>query len=127
LHSGAFGFYIRFVIDLTENAARQIAFLVGERRDRGETTAAGLRLSVEKGGCAGMQYTMVLGDAASGDTRIERSGAQVFVDEASAEFLSGCTLDYVDELSGGGFRIRNPHAVRSCGCGTSFETAESAR
>jgi len=86
----------------------------------------GLRVTVEKGGCAGLQYTMSLGDRLSDDVVIERDGVSVFIDPASAPYLSGAELDYCDDLVGTGFRLRNPNAVRSCGCGTSFEPALAA-
>lgn len=88
---------------------------------RGKEPGAGLRLSVEKGGCAGLQYDMTLVAPAAGDEVVEHMGSRVFVDPASADYLDGCTLDYEDGLAGAGFRIRNPRAARACGCGTSFE------
>jgi len=81
----------------------------------------GLRVVVEKGGCAGLQYTMTLDIWRTGDTVVERDGVSVFIDSASFPYLSGAELDYCDDLVGTGFRLRNPNAVRSCGCGTSFE------
>jgi iron-sulfur cluster assembly accessory protein len=87
-----------------------------ERRGR-----MGLRIIVEKGGCAGMQYTMQLDAEAPGDQVSEAGGALVLVDPASAAFTDGSELDYCDDLVGTGFRLHNPRASRSCGCGTSFE------
>lgn len=107
------------MIELTSNAAGHLRGLLEEKGL--DTRTAGLRLAIEKGGCAGLQYTMTLGEKTDGDLLVEKDGATVFVDPESASFLSGCTVDYVDELSGAGFRIINPRAVRSCGCGTSFE------
>ena len=66
---------------------------------------------------------MEVGAAREGDSMIEHGGAKVFIDTASESHLRGSVLDYEDGLSGAGFRIRNPHASRSCGCGTSFEPA----
>ncbi|MDX2081712.1 MAG: iron-sulfur cluster assembly accessory protein [Terrimicrobiaceae bacterium] len=108
------------MIKVTDNAASALVELV-----RGKESAEGLRLAVEKGGCAGLQYAMTLGTPAAGDDVIEHLGARVFVDAESAGHLDGCTLDYEDGLSGAGFRILNPRAVRSCGCGTSFEPSAS--
>lgn len=82
-----------------------------------------MRLAVEKGGCAGLQYAMTIGAQAQGDLVVEHLGSKVFVDPESATYLKDCELDYEDGLSGAGFRIKNPAAVRSCGCGTSFEPA----
>ncbi|MEO6848330.1 MAG: iron-sulfur cluster assembly accessory protein [Chthoniobacterales bacterium] len=109
------------VIQLTDFAAEQLKTLLeGKKMQDG----AGLRLGVEKGGCAGMQYSFTLGDAAKDDQIIEKNGAKVYVDKESLTYLDGCTIDYTDELAGAGFRIKNPNAVRSCGCGTSFETPQ---
>jgi iron-sulfur cluster assembly protein len=86
----------------------------------------GLRILVEKGGCAGMQYAMKLDMFREGDVLSEAGGARVFMDAASAALLRGAELDYCDDLVGTGFRLQNPNAVRSCGCGTSFEPAQQA-
>jgi iron-sulfur cluster assembly protein len=102
------------MIEITEAAAKHLCELSAYR-------GGGLRLGVEKGGCAGLQYTMSLGEPLAGDLLYERNGALVAVEEESASYLEGCTLDYSDELSGAGFKIINPRAARSCGCGTSFE------
>jgi len=91
-----------------------------ERKDEQDL---GLRVFVEKGGCAGLQYGMKVDAAREGDLVSERDGAKVFVDIESAAFLKGAELDYCDDLTGTGFRIVNPNAARSCGCGTSFEPA----
>lgn len=104
------------MIQVTENAAAALIDLVREKR-----SGDGLRLAVEKGGCAGLQYAMSLGSEKSGDVVVARGEARVFVDPESASYLDHCTLDYDDGLSGAGFRIINPQAARSCGCGTSFE------
>jgi iron-sulfur cluster assembly accessory protein len=84
---------------------------------------SGLRVYVEKGGCAGLQYEMKIDQVQEGDSVSERDGVCVMVDEASRPFLAGAELDYCDDLTGTGFRIVNPNATRSCGCGTSFEPA----
>ncbi len=104
------------MITVTDIAARALVDLTREKNH-----SEGLRLAVEKGGCAGLQYAMTLGVRQPEDTEVTHLGARVFLDPASLKFLDGCTLDYDDGLSGAGFRIINPRAVRSCGCGTSFE------
>jgi iron-sulfur cluster assembly protein len=109
------------MITVTESAVKQLQSLLAEEPG---SAGKGLRILVERGGCAGLQYGMALDARKEGDTVIERDGVQVLVDPESAGFLSGSTVDYTDELSGAGFRIKNPNAVRSCGCGTSFEPAE---
>ena len=72
-----------------------------------------------------MQYGMSLDHAQEGDQTLERGGVKVIIDPESAAYLEGATIDYADDLAGAGFRIQNPNAVRSCGCGTSFETADA--
>lgn len=109
----------RVVIELTAHAAAQLCVLVREKSL--DTATAGLRLAVEKGGCAGMQYAMSIGVPQEGDLIVERDGARLFVDRESLPWIEDSVIDYEDSLSGAGFRIRNPHASRSCGCGTSFE------
>lgn len=108
------------MIILTDQAALALLDLIASKG-----SGEGLRLAVEKGGCAGLQYVMEIDSARPSDTVIEHNGAKVFVDPESALQLEGSSLDYEDGLSGAGFRIRNPHAARSCGCGTSFEPAKA--
>ena len=87
----------------------------------------GLRVFVAGGGCSGMQYGMALEEEARPyDHVIEHDGVKVFVDPTSMMYLVGATVDYEDSLMGGGFKIENPNAVSSCGCGSSFKTADSA-
>jgi len=109
------------MIHITDEAAKQLRSLIAER---GEGEGCGLRLGVEKGGCAGLQYAMSLGTATPTDTVVDAGEARVFIDADSTSYLEGMTLDYTNELTGAGFRIKNPNATRSCGCGTSFEPAE---
>ena len=106
------------MIRLTDTAIEHLRNLVEERG--GEK---GLRLFVERGGCAGLQYGMNLDAPHEGDQVFEQQGVQLIVDAESVAFLTGATVDYCEDLTGTGFRIHNPNAVRSCGCGTSFETA----
>jgi iron-sulfur cluster assembly protein len=114
--------YEKSVITLTDAASKALIDLIASKG-----SGDGLRLSVEKGGCAGLQYTMEIGTQLDGDTMVEHLGARVFIDAVSGDFLKGSVLDHEDGLSGAGFRIRNPLASRSCGCGTSFEpTGETA-
>lgn len=110
------------MISLTDSAVRQLQTLVGGQDD----ASKGLRIFVESGGCAGMQYGMALDAPREDDEVCERDGVRVVIDPQSARFLDGSTVDYADDLAGAGFRIQNPNAVRSCGCGTSFESAAAA-
>lgn len=109
------------MITLTDSAIVHLRALL---QSNNAAPGVGLRLQIEKGGCAGMQYAMRLDDAREGDERISSGDVSVLIDAASAVFLRGCTLDYVDSLNDSGFKIENPNAARSCGCGTSFEPKE---
>ena len=80
-----------------------------------------LRVAVEGGGCSGFQYTFALTqDAETDDLVVERDGAQALVDDVSLAFLKGAEIDFSDELAGAEFRVTNPNAKSSCGCGVSF-------
>ncbi len=101
---------------VTERAARRIAEIVA-----GEASAKMLRLAVEGGGCSGFQYKFDLITAPEADDLlIEKAGATVAIDPVSIEYLNGSELDFVDDLIGSSFRVQNPNATASCGCGTSF-------
>ncbi len=104
-------------IDVTDRAARRIAEIV-----TGEPDGTALRVSVEGGGCSGFQYKFDLTQAPPepDDLVIERLGIRVLVDPVSQEYMSGSEIDYVDDLIGAAFKIRNPLATAACGCGTSF-------
>ena len=103
-------------ITLTERAARRIGEIL-----RREPPGSMLRVSVEGGGCSGFQYKFDI-DRTQGadDVVIRRDGATVLVDQISVGYLSGSEIDFVDDLIGASFRINNPKATASCGCGTSF-------
>ena len=111
------------MIIVTDNAVNQLRTMLA---GRAAASHAGLRLSIERGGCSGLQYSMQFDELHAGDETVERDGVRVFVEGASAPHLRGSTLDYYDGLTGTGFRIENPNAVRTCGCGTSFEPAATA-
>jgi iron-sulfur cluster assembly accessory protein len=103
-------------LTLSETAARQIK-AISEREGR----PLMLRVAVEGGGCSGFQYQFDLVDAVQpDDVRVERDGVAALVDDVSMAFLKGAEIDFVDELAGAQFRIRNPNARSSCGCGVSF-------
>jgi iron-sulfur cluster assembly accessory protein len=111
------------VITATPEAVYQLKVLLAEPQ---VGPGWGLRLGVEKGGCAGWQYIMKIDAPAADDTVVEQDGIRLLVDPESARMLAGVQLDYVDSLNDAGFRVVNPRAVRSCGCGTSFEADPSA-
>ena len=101
---------------MSESAARKIAGLVAS-----EPGAAAFRVAVNGGGCSGFQYEFGFADGpADDDIVIERDGAKVVVDAVSLPFLADAEIDWVDELIGSSFKIRNPNAKSSCGCGVSF-------
>lgn len=103
-------------VSLSERAAKRIAEIL-----KAEGAGAMLRISVEGGGCSGFQYKFdVARDRAADDMVIARDDAVVLVDPTSVGFLSGAEVDFVDDLIGASFRINNPNATASCGCGTSF-------
>jgi iron-sulfur cluster assembly accessory protein len=103
-------------LSLSPSAARRIAEL-----SRIEGRPLMLRIGVDAGGCSGFQYQFDLVEAAApDDLRIERDGATALVDEISLVLLRGSEIDFVDELAGAEFRVRNPNARSSCGCGVSF-------
>jgi iron-sulfur cluster assembly accessory protein len=103
-------------VTVTARAANRINEIVAA-----ETLNKLLRVSVEGGGCSGFQYKFdLVGAAAADDIVIERDNARVLVDPVSLGFLAGSEIDYVDDLIGAAFKVRNPNATASCGCGTSF-------
>ncbi|MGB3716512.1 MAG: iron-sulfur cluster insertion protein ErpA [Candidatus Promineifilaceae bacterium] len=110
-------------IVLTEAAAQVVRNLLVEK----EAPDHGLRIFVSGGGCSGLQYGMALeGESRPYDHVVEQEGVQIFVDPTSMMYLSGAVVDYEDSLMGGGFRIDNPNAISSCGCGHSFKTSGDA-
>lgn len=106
------------VVTLTESAARQITAMIAEDP---ENAGKHLRVFVEAGGCSGLQYGMVFDERRDDDQVAEFHGVSVLVDPFSADYIRGSIVDFSDALTGGGFKIQNPRAVRSCGCGKSFE------
>ncbi len=106
------------MIYLTDSAITHLRELL---KSKSAEPGTGLRLQIERGGCAGMQYAMRLDRPVAGDEVFSREDVQVIVDSDSLALLNGSTLDYIDSLNDSGFRVENPQAARSCGCGTSFE------
>lgn len=103
-------------VTLSQAAAARINAIA-----QGEPAGAGLRVAVEGGGCSGFQYEIGIDQGAkTDDLVIERDGARLFVDQVSLPFLLGSEVDWVDELIGASFKVKNPNAKSSCGCGVSF-------
>jgi iron-sulfur cluster assembly accessory protein len=103
-------------VTVSARAAKRIAQIL-----KAEPTATMLRVAVTGGGCSGFQYNFTLDDTrVDDDLVIERDGATVLVDPVSLDFLKGAEIDFSDDLIGAAFKINNPNASSSCGCGTSF-------
>ncbi len=101
---------------VTDNAARRIAEIVAS-----EPATPLFRVSVEGGGCSGFQYKFdLVGEAQADDIVLENGAAKVLIDPVSIQYMEGAEIDFVDDLIGQSFKIRNPQATASCGCGTSF-------
>lgn len=111
------------LIELTPAAAQRVQQLLDERNLQDHA----LRVFVGGGGCSGLQYGMGLdGEPRSDDLQFEFGGIRVIIDPMSIGYLRGARIDYVEDLMGGGFKIDNPNAVASCGCGHSFRTEGSS-
>ena len=111
------------MVTLTANAAEKLG---GILEQKGIAETHGLRVFVKGGGCGGMQYGMTFDDQTRDSDQVyEQHGMRVLVDDVSLFYIDGASIDYVDNLMGGGFHIDNPQAVSSCGCGSSFRTTKS--
>jgi iron-sulfur cluster assembly protein len=113
---------VEVLVNLTERAA-------GKIRELQSTEPAGeaevLRVAIQGGGCSGFQYGLGFDrGAVEGDHELEQHGVRIVVDPFSAPYLTGSTIDWLDGLQESGFKIENPHAVASCGCGHSFQVDE---
>ncbi len=116
-----FGIPGKAAVTLTPAAARRIAALMAQKG------AAGLRIGVRKGGCAGMEYTMELAQTPGPhDEVVEQEGARVLIAPMAQMFLIGTEIDYEETLLASGFRFRNPNVVEACGCGESVKFAAPA-
>lgn len=104
------------IIGLTARAAAECKSLLTLPENAGKS----YRVYVEQGGCSGMQYGMVFDKKRDGDLASEQHGVEVLVDPISAQYLRGTVVDFSDALTAGGFKITNPNARESCGCGKSF-------
>lgn len=108
------------MINVSPTAASKISELLAEESKEG----SGLRVFVQGGGCSGFQYGLMIEEAGSdADQVFESNGVKLYVDPISIRYLSGAEVDFVDTVTGGGFTIKNPNAVSTCGCGSSFSTS----
>jgi iron-sulfur cluster assembly protein len=111
------------VVSMTSRAADKLKEIITKQ---GRDDLA-LRVYVTPGGCSGFSYGMTFAEGREeDDTLIEQDGVRIVVDPMSAMYIKGSEIDFVDALMGGGFALRNPNAVSSCGCGQSFKTADQA-
>ena len=107
-------------IVISESAARRVAFL----KTQEDAADAFLRIAVSGGGCSGFQYGFSFDESRQdGDVVFERDGVQVVVDDVSLDLLNGAEIDFVEDMMGASFQIKNPNAASSCGCGNSFSVA----
>ncbi|MGQ9925661.1 MAG: iron-sulfur cluster insertion protein ErpA [Chloroflexaceae bacterium] len=111
------------ILSVSELASSRLLTMMREKGLEGYA----LRVFVAGGGCSGLQYGMTFDDETrEGDSEFNTGGLRVLVDPISAGYLMGASIDYVDSLMGGGFKIDNPNAVSSCGCGHSFRTSSGS-
>jgi iron-sulfur cluster assembly accessory protein len=108
------------MINISPTAASKITELLAEENKEG----SGLRVFVQGGGCSGFQYGLMIEEAGTdADQVFESNGAKLYVDPISVRYLGGAQVDFLDTVTGGGFTIKNPSAVSTCGCGQSFSTS----
>ena len=107
------------MITLSERAATELKDLMQSQ----EQSSAALRVWVQGGGCSGLSYGMALDSEApdESDQIFEQDGIKIYIDPLSLNYMDGSSVDYVDDVLGGGFKIENPNAVSTCGCGSSFK------
>ncbi len=112
------------MITLTDRAATELLDLITTQ----DKQSSALRVWVAGGGCSGLQYGMALdeNDPEADDNVFEQAGIKVYVDPISLNYMDGASVDYVDDVLGGGFKIENPNATSSCGCGNSFKTENAS-
>lgn len=111
------------LVTLTDAAAQQVERLLKQYNKPDH----GLRIFVRGGGCSGLSYGMAIErEPLADDCVITQKGVKIFVDSYSAQYIKGSTVDYVETIQSAGFKVENPNAVRSCGCGQSFQTKDAA-
>jgi iron-sulfur cluster assembly protein len=110
------------LVTLTSAAVEKVSSLLAAKND----DQLALRIYIKSGGCSGFSYGMALDHAKENDKVFEQDGVKIIIDEMSGQYLEGAKVDYVDSMMGAGFKIENPNAVSTCGCGSSFRTADNA-
>jgi iron-sulfur cluster assembly protein len=110
------------MITFTDKGAEKVReFLAGQGADVG---TSGLRVGVRGGGCSGFQYALAFDSERDGDQVFEDRGLRLLVDRQSIPYVKGAVIDYVDSLTGAGFKVDNPNVIAACGCGSSFRVAD---
>jgi iron-sulfur cluster assembly protein len=109
-------------VTLTDKGAEKVReFLAAQDAD---LTSAGLRVGVRGGGCSGFQYQLAFDEQRDGDAIFEDHGVRILVDGQSLPYVDGSVIDFLDQLTGAGFKVENPNVVAACGCGSSFRVAD---
>jgi iron-sulfur cluster assembly accessory protein len=111
------------MLTLTSKAVDRVQFFAGQMPD---AQGKSLRIFIQAGGCSGFQYGFTFDEHQDGDTVVESGGVQVLVDPMSAQYLSGATIDYIEDVRGAGFIVENPNAVHTCGCDHPCSTEQEA-
>jgi iron-sulfur cluster assembly protein len=111
------------MITMTDRGAEKVReYLDAQGAD---ITAAGLRVGVRGGGCSGFQYQLAFDEQRAEDQVFESHGLKLLVEPEALEYVDGSQIDYIDALTGAGFKVENPNVVAACGCGSSFRVADS--
>jgi len=111
------------MISLTEKGAEKVReYLAAQNAD---VAVAGLRIGVKGGGCSGFQYQLAFDEQRDADEVYEDHGMRILVDPESLPYVDGSTIDFVEALTGAGFKVENPNVVAACGCGSSFKVTDS--
>jgi iron-sulfur cluster assembly protein len=110
------------MITLTDRGAEKVREFLSSQGSEAEL--AGLRVGVRGGGCSGFQYALAFDQQRDDDAVFEDKGIRLLVDTPSLPYVSGSTIDYVDDLQGAGFKVENPNVTAACGCGSSFRVAD---
>ena len=109
------------MVTLTDKGAEKVQEYL--RTQGADVEAAGLRVGVRGGGCSGFQYHLAFDERHEGDEVFESHGLKLLVDREALEYVDGSQIDYVEALTGAGFKVENPNVVAACGCGSSFRVA----
>lgn len=111
------------MITITEKGAEKVREFLASNPQEGE---AGLRVGVRGGGCSGFQYVLAFDEKRDGDMSFNTNGISVLCDRQSFPYVTGSTIDYLDAMTGAGFKVENPNVTAACGCGSSFRVPDEA-